>query len=204
MIDLRKILIIAIIAVLMVVLAFAITSSIYQTPKYDDFCDYRKFEPIPVVSKAGNCTDLPQDRAMLEECSAKKGYLQPRYDTNGCPAEWYCNTCDHEYQEARKGYDMYVFIVFSILGLIGIVVGLQLGPEKNELNKWVGTGFITGGLAVVFVGTGYYYNEMLRFYRPIVIAIEIAIVIYVFYREMGMYQRLVELNTKSSVKKRAN
>jgi hypothetical protein len=202
MVDLRKILIIAIIAVLLVVLSFALTSSIYENPKYEDYCDYRQYEPVPAKMgyAPGNCTAIVPDQQLMKDCSAQGGYVQPVYDTNGCQASETCNTCDKRYQDAKKVYDMYVFIVFSIIGLIAIIAGLQLGPEKNELNKWVGTGFITGGLSTIFVGTGFYYNDMLRFYRPIVIAIEIAIVIYVFYREMGMYQRMVAMNASEGKK----
>jgi hypothetical protein len=192
MFDLRKILVIIIIAVLYVVLAFAVTHAIIQKPDYNNFCGQQGMltAPVKIAMETGNCTAFQVESAYEKECYAKRGYVEYKYDSRGCATEYYCNTCNADLEDATKKYDFWLFIIFSIMGLIALVIGLKLSPEQNELHKWVGSGFTAGSLAVLFIGTAIHYNEMLRYLRPFVILAEIAIVIYVFYKEMSVYNMI--------------
>ena len=93
--------------------------------------------------------------------------------------------CQEEFDSANEKYNLVVFYVSIIFGLIAIIVGLYLPSEKDDLNQWVGSGFMLGGFFTLFVGTIRAYGDLHRVIRPIILLIELLIVIYVSYRKIG-------------------
>ena len=73
----------------------------------------------------------------------------------------------------------------SVLGFIAVVAGLYLPSAANPLHEWIGTGFMLGGLADIFIGTGMYFSELHRIARPVVILLELVLVIFVAYKYLG-------------------
>ena len=73
----------------------------------------------------------------------------------------------------------------SFLGFLAVVSGLYLPSAANPLHEWIGTGFMLGGLADIFIGTGQYFSELHRIARPIVIFFELVLVIFVAYKYLG-------------------
>ncbi len=123
-----------------------------------------------------NCSDL----VVLEECNGMVDYT---YDEQGCPVSAECNNCYEEFDSAREKYDLVLFVVSSIFGLVAIMFGLFYKNKKNA-KFWDLTtaGFLIGGLISLFIGTGFYYEHMGRFLRPIVILVELVIVLVVTYK----------------------
>ncbi|MBU1198887.1 MAG: hypothetical protein KKF46_02995 [Nanoarchaeota archaeon] len=103
---------------------------------------------------------------------------------DGCEIDPFCNYCNAGLDEAREKYGLIVFIISSVMALIAIAVGLLLPVSKNNINEWIATGFLLGGLITLFVGTARFYADMTRILRPIVILIELAIVIYLAYKKL--------------------
>jgi hypothetical protein len=93
--------------------------------------------------------------------------------------------CRDEYDSAREKYNLVVFYVSIIFGLLAIVVGLYLPSHKEDLNQWIGSGFMLGGFFTLFVGTIRAYGDLHRMIRPIALLIELLIVIYVAYKKIG-------------------
>ncbi len=186
MLDLRKIAIIFIIAVLYAILVQATIGAFYLSPEYDDFCRTKFYGERPLaVSDKSECPDYKQPTLQeLEQCAEQRGFADYTYDANNCPIAYKgCNLCQNEYDAAREEYNLYVFIISSILALVGIAVGLYL-PAKQDLNQWLATGFMLGGLISLFFGTMRYYEYLGRYLRPIVILIELIIVIYLAYKKL--------------------
>jgi hypothetical protein len=77
--------------------------------------------------------------------------------------------------------DFIFFMVSAVAGLGAILFGL-FWRRNNKFWTIIKSGFLIGGLASLFIGTGMYYDEMGRFVKPIVIFLELAIVILVTYR----------------------
>ena len=189
MIDLRRVAIIFVIAILYAIFVNAFIGAFYETPKYEDYCKQRfyapeKTAPMPAGTnvKCQNYNQPAQEE--LDKCSEQKGYPEYRYDANGCAVEYKgCNFCQRDFDNANQKYNYVFFIISSILAIIAIGVGLYL-PTKNSLNEWVATGFMLDGLATLFFGTFRYYEYLGRYVKPIVILVELIIVVFLSYKKL--------------------
>ena len=185
MIDLRKILIIFIIAVLFTTLSFSISWMINPSPKYEDYCKYYDYNKPMAIPVAPNCTKIVEPtEAEGKNCVDSHGYVEYTYDASGCATKWNCNTCQYAFDQATKAHDYVLFLVNSIMGLIAIALGLYLPLAKNPLNQWISTGFMLGGLISLFTGTVIYFSELGRYVRPVVIFVELALVVYIAYKKI--------------------
>ena len=191
MVDLRRIVIIFVIAILYTIFVNAIIGAFYPEPRYDDYCRQR-FYPEKPYAAPGDRTNLncPQykepTRDALDKCAEEKGFPEYQYDANGCIAEYKgCNFCQRDFDNANEKYNFVVFIVSSVLAIVAIAVGLMLPtPIKGSLNEWIATGFMLGGLITLFFGTFRYYRYLGRYIKPIVILIELLVVIYLSYKKL--------------------
>ena len=187
MIDLRRVAIIFVIAVLYAIFVNAVISAIYPTPRHEDFCKSRfyaeKHYPAPVERK--DCPKYKEPtQEELDRCAEDKGFPEYRYDAYGCPVEYKgCNFCQKDFDNANQRYSFNYFIISSILALVAIAIGLLL-PPTNSLNEWIATGFMLGGLITLFFGTFRYYEYLGRYVKPIVILVELLIVIYLAYKKL--------------------
>ncbi|MFP4424000.1 MAG: hypothetical protein ACLFP2_02090 [Candidatus Woesearchaeota archaeon] len=182
--DIRRILIVFIIAILFTFLVFQSIFAVNLRPEYNDFCDNRLQKPIATTDT--ECESINVSVEDRQSCNDKDGNIQYDYNSNGCPVSYYCETCSQEYSEAREKYNMNVFLISAIIGLIAIVLALYL-PTKEELNEWIATGFMLGGLLTIFFGTFAYIwdiGEIGRFIRPLVFLLEIVIIIFVAYKKL--------------------
>ena len=186
MADIRKIIIIFVVAVLFAVLVFAVIEAVYPRPKYDDFCEDR-FRPQakPIAIEPVNCTNLEVSEQEQASCREKNGVIRYKYNSLGCPVSYECDTCNYDYDQASDKYSIYVFYISAILALVAIFLGLYLPAKGNTLNEWIGTGFMLGGTFALFFGTMQSFTSLGRFTRPIVILLELALVIFVAYRKVG-------------------
>jgi hypothetical protein len=188
MADIRKIIIIFVIAVLFSVLVFAIIEAVYPSPKYEDYC---KTANIPVTTEKPCisqqvCPEINVSQVERDACTAKKGYIEYiNYDSNNCPTNYICNTCQNEFQLAMEKHSKYVFYISAVLALIAIFLGLYLPAKQNTLNEWIGTGFMLGGTFALFFGTMTSFMFLDRYIRPIVILLELALIIFIAYRKVG-------------------
>ena len=175
MIDkLKNVGIVATIAILLAVFILSLTNAIYPNPEYDQFCNSTGPSPVgKFVERQEECkaVELPAD------C---RGQIDYKYDSKGCPTEAICNNCYKEFDNTRKTYELVLFVVASITGLIATLFGVFY-KKKDEFWTLIKAGLIIGGLLSVFIGTGIYYHDMGRFLRPIVIFLELCIVVLVTY-----------------------
>ena len=195
MVDLRRIVVIFVIAVLFTIFVFSSIEAVYPEPRWDDFCGRGEMAKPMMLERATNCTaiDVPSD--YWENCIDEEGRIDYRYDSNGCAISYYCNRCDGEWDNAREHYNMVIFIIATILGLIAIIIALYL-PLNNEMNEWIGTGFMLGGLFVLFYGTARYFGDLNRFLRPILILAELLIVIYLSYTKLSKTEPKASVKSK--------
>ena len=198
MIDLRRVAIIFVIAVLYAIFVNAFISAIYPEPRYEDFCKQRFYpeKPYPAAGKVECQKYKEPTRQELNDCADNKGMPDYLYDANGCPIEYKgCNYCQRDFDASNQKYNLYFFIFSSILAIIAIGIGLVL-PTHNSLNEWIATGFILGGLITLFFGTFRYYQYLGRYVKPIVILVELLIVIFLSYK------KLQDFKTVSKARKR--
>ena len=185
MADIRKIIIIFVVAILFSVFVFAIIGAIYPQPEYNDYCKNDYGLRVKPVDSATDCQNVEPTPFEQQECANDNGYIQYNYGADGCPTSYECNTCQEEYNVAQDKYRQYVFYISAILALIAIFVGLYLPAETNTLNEWIGTGFMLGGAFALLFGTAMSYTSLGRFVKPIVIFAELVLIIFVAYRKVG-------------------
>ncbi|MBN2459106.1 DUF202 domain-containing protein [Candidatus Woesearchaeota archaeon] len=180
MVDVRKILVIFLIGIIFAFFVNSLIEAFYPSPRYEDYCGRDMYsEPMKLSpGSPDNCTPLPPLRCDTD------GFVQYDYEGGYCPVSSYCNYCQKDYNSAQEKYNMIVFIISSIMALIAIAIGLLLPTDKNNLNEWIGTGFLLGGLITLFIGTARYYNDMARILRPIVLLLEMLLVIFLAYKKL--------------------
>jgi len=183
MIDLRKIGIIFVVGILFAVFTFSVANAIMERP--DSQC-WR--EPEPAFDYEA-CGERNWDNNLEDQCKDDGGRITWNADERGCYVIPECDMCWPEHNEELERYEFIMFIISSLIGVIGVVIGLFLSPEKNELNGWVGTGLILGGIISVLGGTMAYWGGLHRIARPFVILVELLLVILVFYWQMGKIKR---------------
>ncbi|MDD5012325.1 MAG: hypothetical protein PHQ66_01610 [Candidatus Nanoarchaeia archaeon] len=186
MVDIRKIIIIFVVAVLFSVLVFAVIEAIYPAPQYEDFCkNINAYYPDKFYGSSVVCPNITINQADRDLCTEKKGYIEySDYDTNNCPQNYVCNTCQNELTSAEKIHSIYLFYISAVLALIAIFIGLFLPAKENSLNEWVGTGFMLGGTFALLFGTATSFVSLDRFARPVIILAELILVIYISYKKM--------------------
>jgi len=188
MIDLRRVAIIFVIAVLYAILVNAVINAFYPSPAYEDFCRQKFYPEKPYATNVRGTVECPKYKEPtmqeLNKCAEDKGFPDYLYDANGCPLEYKgCNFCQRDYDAASQKHNYTYFIASSILALLAIGVGLLL-PIRVSLNEWIATGFMLGGLIALFFGTFMSYQQLGRYVKPLVILAELLIVIFLSYRKL--------------------
>ncbi|RME54270.1 hypothetical protein D6777_04325 [Candidatus Woesearchaeota archaeon] len=176
MADIRRVLIIFVIAVLFAIFVNTLVDAIYPAPKYEDYC--KRDAPPSVKGLSANCSEVD-----LPDCE-NGGFPEYSYNRNGCVEDIKCNYCQRDMNKAREKHNMVVFIISTIFGLAAIALALWLPIKPKSINEWIFTGFMLGGLVTLFIGTAKYYADMVRLLRPVVIFLEIVIVIYIAHKKL--------------------
>ena len=191
MTDVRRIIVIFVIAILFTIFINVSIEAFYPMPDYADYCkndNYPNYpRPTPYKEAPSNfsCPEFKTPQSVTDLCSSEKGNVEFKYDEQGCAKEAYCETCHIALDKANQRYNLAVFIISAIMGLIALIAGLYLPKKKNPINEWVGSGFLLGGLLTIFVGTARYFGDMGRAMRPVVILLELVLFLYLTYRWLG-------------------
>jgi uncharacterized membrane protein YraQ (UPF0718 family) len=182
MADVRRILVIFVIAVLFSIFVFSTINAAYPAPEYSDFCDQDRY-PKPYLDDArcesGNHT---VNQSAVRACQDDDGVVQYEYDDDGCQVDFTCSMCQKKFNEAKDEHNFWSFIIASILGFIAVFAGMYL-PGQG-VDEWVGSGFMLGGLITIFIATAMFYNDISRWVRPVIILIELALVIFLAYKKL--------------------
>ncbi len=173
--KLKKVGIVVTVAVLLAILIFSITNAIYPQPKYDSFCP-SQMKPEAPVPGSGKC-----NLTFYNDVPPCEGFIEYKYDSSGCPVSAGCNKCNRNWEVAQEEHDFVLFLVASIAGVLAALFGIFFYKE-DDFWTLVKAGFLIGGLAALFFGTGTYYSHMARFLRPVVIFLELCLVLLVTYR----------------------
>lgn len=139
-------------------------STVYDGPKYYDFCEER----------TGSIIEDPI------ECEAAEGqwnvYDGPKSSEVGgwCDSDF---TCSAEYEDAREKYSRNLFLITLPIGIAIIIAGaVVFGLEA------VGAGLMGGGVGVILYGVGEYWRysgDLLKFLLSLV---GLIVVIWFSYR----------------------
>jgi predicted nucleic acid-binding Zn ribbon protein len=180
MFDIRKIIVVLLIAILFSVFVFSTINAVYPSPSYSDFCDNNPRAPMKVETE---CTPVDVPQEAYDSC---EGYIDYERDSNGCATSYYCETCSEEYEAAQDRFHQIMFYISAVLALIVIFVSLNLPVKKNnDVHEWIGTGLLLGGAFVLLFGTVQGFTSLDRFVKPVVMLAELALVIYLAYKKFS-------------------
>jgi len=165
-----------IIAVVFLMFCVFGTKLIYDTPKYEDYCDYSKIN-YPIYDK-GNLSD-PEFQEQQKE-----------YDK-------YYKECSEKYDLANKNYSKNLFIISLAFGLLVIII-CTIWIEINSISG----GLMFGSLMFIIYGTSRYWTYMDDLLRFIVLGVALAILLYVAYWVNKRASKKEDKNNFKSKKKR--
>lgn len=175
--EIRKFAIIIAVAVLFSIFSFALADAFVPEAQYPSICQEAQeqpsyYEPRPL--EPTNCTGTPEpSQEQIDACPG-----QTHLDHRTCEYQCSCYEITQAHQQQKENITFWIGIV---LGSIAIIVGMLL-PQKNPLNEWIGTGFIIGGVLTLFIATIRYWSELHKIARPIIIALELGIVLWIAYK----------------------
>jgi hypothetical protein len=178
--DVRKYGIVIAVAILSAIFMYSVADAVAPQVKYNTCENFPRaaYYPAPSV----NCSAVPVDRAAEETCVKQENSYQAVYDEYGCVESYECSTCYKEQQDKQKLRSTIMFYTLVGLGLLAIIGGFML-PEGG-IHEWVGIGFILGGVLALFIGTAQHWENMARVVRPLIIAAELAILLFIVYRKL--------------------
>lgn len=94
------------------------------------------------------------------------------------------DACREELDEARENYNLVVFIISAVAGVIAIIAALNI-PVNDNIGITISTGILLGGLLTLFVGTIRGWSGIDEVVRPAVLLFELLLVIYLAYKTLG-------------------
>lgn len=157
----KTILLSIVIAVVLTGFVIYLIQAIYPSPKYEDYCNINV--PMPIEKGIINTTEA--------ECEANNGTFQNGY----CD---YYEKCNKEYQKVQDKYNLVVFIVAIIIGLLAVSAGIILSLPS------VSSGLMIGGTFLTIYGTAVYWYNLSNWIRVIVLGAVLAILIWLGYKKL--------------------
>lgn len=173
--DIRKYSIILAVAILFSIFSYSFADAFTTQPDYPEICQQNNEYPRAPFDPRQECDDIQP--ATQEQIAACPGNLYTDY--RACEYVCYC----YEITQANnQRNDNIRYGISLLLGIIAISAGMVLNPKK-EVNTWIGSGFILGGVITLFISTIGFWSSMHPILRPIVIAAELALVIWIAYKK---------------------
>ena len=150
--------------------------AIYPNPKYDEYCNMTYYNyPQPVAKQGGLVCDYKYNITMRENCSANRGMIQEKYDTNGCVIGEMCDFCDRDYQAASEKYNRNLFYITAPIALVMIILGLYLPLSIDA----IAGGMLFGGILTLLQVTMRVFGNLGKWTRVVLLGLELALVIWI-------------------------
>jgi len=166
------------IAILFTTFILVSVDAFYERPEYEDFCGkdvYERFPPLnPETSK--NCS-LEQNQEEID-CYNDEGFSDYEYNQEGCREFKECNYCQKDYENARKEYANFLFLILAPFGALAIILGVYYKIE------FLGSGFMFAGIILMFYGTIQNFEDLNKFTRVFVIFLELLLVLFIAYKKI--------------------
>ncbi|MFH0831288.1 MAG: hypothetical protein V1886_00250 [archaeon] len=172
------------IAVLFAIVIGLGIDAFYASPKYENFCnntgEYQaypeKFLPVQ------NCSvNYSQYNEMIAECNAKGGFIDYKYNSQGCSIPDKCNMCGKEFQDIQNIYNRNVFYIAFTIGIAAVISGLII-------TEILGAGLMFGGILTSIYGIMRYFSELGKIARFLVVLVGFLILIFVGRKKVNDIQ----------------
>jgi hypothetical protein len=166
----------------------------YKSPKWENFCNITKdysmlntqescemengrWMPYAAPEKPLSTTDqLSCTKQSESEGTVILSCIKPAEEIprGYCDAEF---NCAQEFRDVDSMYNRNVFILCMIFGLAAVIAGTYLKLLS------VSAGIMGGGFLAMFYGSMRYWSEMNEYFRFSILAIVLAVLIWVGYKK---------------------
>ncbi len=170
--KIKTIILALIIAIVLCAFVIYLIQAIHPSPKWEDYCG-------KIIAP-----QLSQNQEMTKElCESNTGTWTPQEIQcvkAPCP-QGYCDfytECNNSFQKVQDKYNLVVFIVAVIVGLIAVFLGIVLHLTS------VSSGLMLGGAFLIFYGTITYWYKLTNWIRVIILGIALVILIWLGYKKL--------------------
>ncbi len=194
MANLKQIAVASGIAIIFALLIGLSVDYFYPSPEYGNYCKqdfYPKQYPREVPANA--CSY--DYGAEYNNCTAEGGFARFDYNASGCQVYKSCDFCNKEFQKAQDNYNRNTFLIITPIALIAVIAGVFWPVE------FIGTGFMFGGIFLLFYGTARSFAFENKLLRVIGILVDLVVLIWIAYRklvekEIGKVRKTVKVKRK--------
>lgn len=176
--EVKNLILGAIIAVIFVMFCAYGTNLAYKSPKYENFCNttsmYRSDIPQKIMPQ--NCTNWQAMEVVRSNCYNQNGFPISEYDSNGCEKSITCSTCNQDFQKADEIYSKNLFIISIVIGVIVIIISFLMLQVPA-----VAGGLMLGSLFYILYGTARYWGFMNDWLRFIILGVALVVLIGIAY-----------------------
>jgi hypothetical protein len=157
------------IVILVNIFIFTAISYAFPEPKYDDFCDYRKFSVEPLNPDEATCTangGLWSEYPKPDPTTGATGFCQADYQ------------CQRDYEAARETQSHHAFLIYVVIAILAILGGAFLKGSSI-----VSAGLSYGGVLLLIVGSMRYWQDVPQLWQLLVSGIALLIILFFAYRK---------------------
>lgn len=173
--KIKKNLLSAAIAIILVLFIAYGINTFYKSPKYEDFCSedivkkqaYSDDECLALGGKWEQSTTRPLEAGLEPKEATTEGWCDVQY------------TCGKEYGDAREIYNRDVFFISLVAGLIALIIGGIILKLES-----VSIGIMGGGVLTIIYGTIRYWGDMSDVYRFIILGAVLGVLIWIGYKKL--------------------
>lgn len=158
-----------------------LVDAIYVSPRYEDFCKKQFERPLTAPLNQDQCNYklTVAEQEQVDKCYSGEGFPEFNQDSRGCQTSFKsCNTCNKEFNEVQKKYNLRLFYILAPIAVILVVVGLFLELEV------VGTGLMFAGILLLVYTTGRGFESLGKVARVFVIFVELVLLILISIRKL--------------------
>lgn len=188
MADIKQIAIIVGIAVIFTAFIIVAIEAFYESPMYDKYCNETFAKPVPVYPEKRHyypgefpinetCQKVYPEQD-IQKCYNEEGQPLLKSDEKGCLIFDKCDYCSKLYNQAVKKHSNISFVILALIGIIAIIFGVLFKIE------FIGSGFMYGGIAVLFYATMRFLGEQNKYIRVIILFIELLIILWIGYKKL--------------------
>jgi len=178
MVNIKSLVLGAIIAFVFFFFCIYGTKLIYPNPEYNKFCNINFYEySMPNKIAVTNCSYNAVLEKEKKDCSDSKGRPEAEYNNDGCEKAIKCNMCELDFQKADEKYSKNLFIIAVVFSLIVIAISAFFVAIES-----VSGGLMFGSLMFLIYGIGGYWRYMNDWLRFIILGIALIILIIISYK----------------------
>lgn len=167
-VKIKTIILALIIAIVLCSFVIYLIQAIKPSPKYEDYCNINSpyYENITKdICEANNGIWTPQEIQCIRA---------------PCP-QGYCDfyaKCNEKFQGVQDKYNLVVFIITVIIGLIAVFLGITLHLTSVSL------GLMLGGAFLILYGTMAYWYNLTNWIRVVILGIALVVLIWLGYKKL--------------------